>query len=460
MATHVHHTDASALSRSFVGTVSQSSDNTSSGTKKLRAKFVESDKGQMATYIKDLEKTIQINKELLAELLSTSKLDVLHKKALEKLNQENQHLQQQLKKSMKDRDDAQAKLLIAEQMLESCNEKEHDLAAECDTKMEEIQGELDRKEFDLQKAEHNLNAAMELLRKFESKDADVKSFLKTLREQDETPQKISDLITEKEELGKELAAAKKKIVELEMNQHDLVTLNNQLKLSINEIKVFGGKGSALNAGSKPAVPVLDFSKIKRIGDKPIIPEAGYVHKLEESIKFLSRRVQELEGENRDLLQKNMQLQNSNVNLLKLNTTLSNSIQSMKEQVVAAQKKRPVSPNRAGGVLPVDAAKRLISTSSAAMKASRNNTINASAIHFRQVTDYTAQRDIKVGHKKVNSSFVEVLEDPTLELKRGKVMNGPEKESESGTGEKDQSFGETLGECEKNVNAGGERKVNE
>ena len=272
-------------------------------------------------------------------------------------------------------------------------------------------------------------------------------------EKNENPRKMSNLIEEKDELGKELSTAKKKIEELEMNQHDLITLNNQLKLSLNGFKVFGVKGNSIKANAKITIPALDFTSIKRPGDKPIISEAGYVHKLEESIKYLSKRTQELEDENRELLQKDMQLQNSNINLLKLNTTLSNSMQDLREQLGLLKKKSPTIPIAAKYVS-IQPGDRLISTPSI-MKQINNRS--------RQVTDYMTNPNMKAGNRRGNSSYCEVTEDPNIGLRINKTAVGSsEKESGSGTGEKDQSFGDVVvgHESEKNVNAGGEGKDNE
>jgi len=443
----------SGLNRSFASPTSEPNPYGTASAKKLRAKFVESDKAQLAAQIKDLEKSLQINKELLTELITNSKIDTLTKNVLEKMTSESKHISEQLKKAHKERDDAQAKLLISEQMVESLKEKENEITSECEEKVQELSAELDRTEFDIQRREQRFCKAEMLLKKHEAHDTEIKSFLKFIKDETikENPQKLTNILDEKEELGKELSAAKKRIEELEIEQHDLITLNSQLKLSINEFKVFGAKVASGNImNTKPAVPALDFTKIRRIGDKSILPEPSYVHKLEESIKYLSKRTQELEEENRNLLQKNMQLENSNANLLKLNTTLSNSIQDLQEKL-GQKKPAPRRPTPTP-------AQRLISSPNIKENNSKDKK-PVQIIHLRQITDFGGKSSSNVkptNNKQMNNSFAQINEDPSMELKKGREIlqkaekiEKIEKESESGTAEKEQSFGENNIEFEKN-----------
>eukprot|EP00831_Metopus_contortus_P047988 TRINITY_DN38937_c0_g1_i1.p1 TRINITY_DN38937_c0_g1~~TRINITY_DN38937_c0_g1_i1.p1 ORF type:complete len:109 (-),score=28.62 TRINITY_DN38937_c0_g1_i1:96-422(-) len=85
-------------------------------TNRLKGSFLEKEKDQMLEYIKDLEETITINKQIISELLLQGG-GVQDKKIIGKLNGENASLQMQLKRVIKERAELQAKLLIAEQIL-------------------------------------------------------------------------------------------------------------------------------------------------------------------------------------------------------------------------------------------------------------------------------------------------------------------------------------------------------
>ncbi len=398
--------------------------------RKLKARFVDTDKAQMAACIKDLEKTLQINKEIMTDLFAAdSKSEGGQKRVLENLNRENVQLAGQIKRAIKERDDAQAKLLISEQLVENLQEKEQELAADFAERERELMAQLDRKEYEFQRAQQRLDSACMLLAKYAGGEVEVKQFTKNAKDSADSPQKISNVIEESEELRKELTAARKRAEELEMADHDLRTLNEQLTLSLNEMRVFGGKPA------KSTVPVLDFSKIRR-PDYKAMSDSGYMHKLEESIKLLSKRAQELEAENRELLQKNMQFQNANASLLKLNTDLSQTLQEIREQArKLPAHRRPADPQNRSFI--VSPGTRLI-TSPALIKgygAKDHRSL------FRQVTEHTntAPRHSRNEEKASNTSVGVIVDEPKPVLK-GKREGEMSKFATIAAG-KDQSFGE-------------------
>ncbi len=423
--------------------VTEMDDDSFCRVRKLKAKFVDTDKAQMAGYIKDLEKTLQINKEIMTDLFAPStdsKTDAGQKQLLEKLNRENIHLSGQVQKAIKERDDAQAKLLISEQLSENSKDKEQEIATDCAERERELLVQLDRKEYAVQCSQLRCDRATALLQRYASTHDEVKQYLDSLKaDAVGTTQKISNVIEETEELSKELTAAKRRIEDLEMVDHDLRTANEQLTLSINEMKLFGGKP----AGAGRTVPGLDLSKVRRPGDKPMT-DAGYMHKLEESIMLLSKRTKELETENRELLQKNMQFQNANVSLLKLNTSLSQELQEIREQTKKAERRRH----------PKDERNKSVIYSPSLMEGKNDH------MH-RQVTDISTggwKKSRNQNQKTHNSSFAMgslIKDDPKAPPL--KVGNKSPAQKMQAAMEKDQSFGESpeSAEFDKNVNAGGE-----
>ena len=228
--------------------------------KNLRIEFLEARILYMETHIKDLEQTLKINKEFLSDVISTSKLDLISKMALEKLQEENQLLLSQLSKVIKERDEIQAFHFTNSKIICKNTKGEKELNQE----FEAISDELDRVKFELETVKSKYNTAKKLLEKF-NKDSSVEKFLSEMK--DEIPRTLSNVIEEKKELEKELISAKRQINELEMSHYDLSTLNTKLKLFMNEVKLFGPSAYTINI-NKALIPTLDFSKIKN-GQKQI-----------------------------------------------------------------------------------------------------------------------------------------------------------------------------------------------
>jgi hypothetical protein len=367
------------------------------------------------------------------------------------LNEENVHLNAIIQKTIKERDDTLAKILINEQIIEDYKLKEQELLADFNEKTKEIINQLDLKEYELVSLHRKYDRAEAILSKYASKELEIKMFLKNIKVQEnvDSPQKVSNLLEENDDLVKELNTTKKRLEELEIYVHDLKEENNKLKLSMQEIRVLGVNGGSIDVSNHKTVPVLDLTKVRRPGDKPIT-EAGYTHKLEESIKLLSKRSKELEEENRELFQKNMQLQNANGNLLKLNTTLSQTLQEMKEQINILKSSKAVSRNQnnksmiSGG----EQASRLIS-SPAIVKYNKQRT----DAQIRNVTDYSIGKNTKDDKKCEEGGFKIVQDEPKKMLKKGKspaIEKSEElKSTSSNPTDKEHSFGDHSNPVELN-----------
>lgn len=283
--------------------------------KKLKVRFIDNDKTQMANYIKDLEKTIQINKQIMAEYFSSDpKIEMNNKKTMEKLNIENANLQTQLKKIVKERDEAQGKLLISEQIIENNKAKEFEM----EKKLKDTTKKLDFTEYSLLKTQYFLNKAEILLRKPNIKE--IACFLKELTGSDKILKK-SNLIEEKEQLAKQLRDANKKIAELGNRCNELMAANENLNLAINEMRIGGRCSGPFDiADVSKKISILEISENS--------PDSAYIHKLEEKINLDNAKIQGLEQENRECYEKIAQLDITNSTLFKLNTKLSRELQNL------------------------------------------------------------------------------------------------------------------------------------
>ena len=92
---------------------------------KIKGVFIDRDKTQVNTYIKDLESSIAINKEIINSLIIKGSENEKNKETMLLLNKENGKLNLRIKEIVIDRNKCQSKLLIAEQMLADLKGKAH-----------------------------------------------------------------------------------------------------------------------------------------------------------------------------------------------------------------------------------------------------------------------------------------------------------------------------------------------
>ncbi len=202
--------------------------------RKIKGVFLERDKMQMSSYIRDLEKTVSINKGIIAELLSTSKQEGLSKKVITNLNQENARLQSQLKSAIKQRDSFQARLLITEQIIEDYKGKEGNCEYRAHEKAQELLDQLNRKEYVVQSYERRFHRIIPALRKYADSDEEVKKLLKEFNIDVREERKITNLVEQNAVLATEIKTARMKMVELENKVTELAKGND------NTVSLVGG----------------------------------------------------------------------------------------------------------------------------------------------------------------------------------------------------------------------------
>lgn len=140
------------------------SDGSLTNRNKVRIAFMEREKKEVQSYISDLEVTVAINKSIIQDLCTSGPKEVAGQKAaLHKLNDENIALQKQLKEFKKQRDEALARVLILEQMLEELRAKEAEQINELKEKNTELLEQLNLKEYHIQVYEKRCNDAEALV---------------------------------------------------------------------------------------------------------------------------------------------------------------------------------------------------------------------------------------------------------------------------------------------------------
>ena len=166
---------------------------------------------EMENYIKDLESTLAINKEIISELIKKTLTNEQERKILESLNSENTTLHKQFVRTMKERDEARAKLLISDQIINHSKKHEEELIVEMNAMKSELVDQLNRKEFRLQKLEKKYDNVINVLESFRHKDQAIKKLLDNLNADKRTDYKISNVLTTNNYLQEQLLKEKEKV---------------------------------------------------------------------------------------------------------------------------------------------------------------------------------------------------------------------------------------------------------
>ncbi len=197
--------------------LSEGQDLTPTERNKIKASFLQREKTQQENYIKDLEKSLRINKELISSLTAGDPKLERGKATIDKLNQENAFLHTQIKTLKGQRDDYHAKWLIAQQIVEEFKVKEKAELALHRSEIDELRAQLDEKEYAAQLAQQKFNKVESALQKSTRKDKNLCFLLMELHadlECVESSKKISNVIEENRRLQSELGAARAKITTL------------------------------------------------------------------------------------------------------------------------------------------------------------------------------------------------------------------------------------------------------
>lgn len=149
-----------------------------SARKAARAKEIEMESEQLRNYIDDLETNLALNKEMLHDMLfnkvddsiseDTVSISYAAPKMIESLLIETKQLEDHLNKLIIERNDAQGKALINEQIAAECQRKEQELVQDYEDKLQEVRYQNDKKErviFELNTRNKQLEIDAELYRK-------------------------------------------------------------------------------------------------------------------------------------------------------------------------------------------------------------------------------------------------------------------------------------------------------
>jgi hypothetical protein len=203
--------------------------------KATRLNFIEQESEQLHMYIEELESLVQLNKHVITDLLSSkalsgsSTLDLsadtdvssfVSGRQFEVLISQSKSLFDELRKTFREREVAQSRALIAEQIAEEAKRKEEEMKAELSEQLEELQVLIEKKDYrikSLQDKNRSLSEEIAELRKEEG--------LIVLPLTDENVKFHNRL----EELKGELASASKELQKNELQKEELTQLAKDLE---------------------------------------------------------------------------------------------------------------------------------------------------------------------------------------------------------------------------------------
>lgn len=221
-------------SESILSSITDTSFDNAISRQKLKEGYISTQKHQLENYIKDLEKSIEINKSIIVDLTKSDSKGK-DKNVLSSLNNKNSLLHSQIKNIIKKRDECQSKLLISEQIIAEYRAKDLLNQNNFITKQEELVSQLNKKEYFIQNYEYQLNKALALLSKYELSDPSIKEFIKTNKRINKEEKFVTNLVAENLALSNQLKAASEKIMKIEMILAEIIQNGLNLK-SFKELK--------------------------------------------------------------------------------------------------------------------------------------------------------------------------------------------------------------------------------
>lgn len=205
---------------------------------KLKESFLEKDATQAATHVKDLERTVVINKEIIAQLLKDDNTESANKK----LNMENRILHAKVRKMRNEQCEAQAKILILEQIIKEMRSNEEEDKKEYQESVQTLLNSLKVKETLLELHEERFRAIKQAIN--EDKDTwDIANSITVQIKEITTANKYTDafikrmLLQEQTSIRVAEAKTQEKTDNLKKEESPSIALQNErLKAKIKDLK--------------------------------------------------------------------------------------------------------------------------------------------------------------------------------------------------------------------------------
>ena len=258
---------------------------------KAKQMFYEKENEQMRLYLKNLEKTILINKELINNLCNNDSSSNI----IQKLNQENLLLIDEVKSLKYEIEKMQSQILLNDQVIQHYTKKDEELTLEFAKKISEVYEKLGKKESENQENIQKIKLLETKLLKMNVYEEELKKYSK-LSKLNQT-EEMSNI-----DIQKKLVEANKRIDELQ-GIIDTYSSTGDSRKNNKEKNVKNLK-----------IPLIDLGKLK---SKKQTIDYAYVHNLENLMNCQADRIKEI-TKNYKIAQNTIKLYHTiNNNLMKI-----------------------------------------------------------------------------------------------------------------------------------------------
>lgn len=255
---------------------------------KIKCSFLESSKKQLSAYIKDLEATVAINKQIIEKLLETSLGKESKQNVMALLNEENTKLQAQVQTLVKERDSFQSQFLISEQIIAELKGRENNYKGQMRERQVELLDQLGRKESLLQHLLRRLDRAVAVLGKYAGMDGEVRECVESLCHRSN----VLSVVGQKTQLNAEMQDARLKMAELESRLRMLT------RRGIGSMQDCLSKENADPLAPRSSSPLVLLEHKKLLAENKELKEQ--VEKLAKSNELLKSALSDMQLKNEEL----------------------------------------------------------------------------------------------------------------------------------------------------------------
>eukprot|EP00826_Nyctotherus_ovalis_P040659 TRINITY_DN4028_c0_g1_i1.p1 TRINITY_DN4028_c0_g1~~TRINITY_DN4028_c0_g1_i1.p1 ORF type:complete len:339 (+),score=116.59 TRINITY_DN4028_c0_g1_i1:148-1164(+) len=208
------------------------------GRSRLRTNFLEKERQEISSYVKDLEASLAINKAILNEVLADQPKDSKStKNSLVKLNEENSQLQKTIKELRKKLEQEMNNNLILEQLLEETRSKSTEQIRDLIEKNNELMEQLKLKEYYLQVFEKKCSSAEYLILKYLRNVPEAAKLVEEINAPVKKGMVISNVVIQNDELKKKIKELAKELNKIRTDNsiQEMRRAKETLKMKINTL---------------------------------------------------------------------------------------------------------------------------------------------------------------------------------------------------------------------------------
>ena len=207
--------------------------------KNLKISFLEAESSTLKQRLKDTEKTVFINKQIISALVDAAQSKDFDG-CYELFQSEVHNLLDQIDRLHQDKNQLNAQVLISEQIKQEIQSKEQELVIIYEGKLQGMRESAERREYCLQNAESHINELEELLREIGKYDEFVRDKLEEMEimeygpdNQNRGAKRITNVVNENRQLKKDLEITKQEAENLRGLLEAMNELNTQSKNQYN-----------------------------------------------------------------------------------------------------------------------------------------------------------------------------------------------------------------------------------